>query len=200
MSHYSHIGSCCPCLPLCVSWSPSYNQRSRGVSRWLCAGCLMEKSSCSEEEKEGNIKVCQQTADFNPTHSSIQADLWVVLTVFCSTRPQIALKISCRAHQLLSAQDIYIQTWFQFISGDKLIIWVKSQKQLPLKWQVLHSCRIWRRSKPRSQQQEKKKGQSSSYHSKTTLKKPKAIYPFQLSNSKTQNRPNIIQWDLPSRI
>lgn len=51
-SHHSHIGSCCPCPPLCVSWSPSCNRKSRGVSRWLCAGCLMARWSCSDEEKE----------------------------------------------------------------------------------------------------------------------------------------------------
>lgn len=51
-SQNSHIGSCCPCPPLCVSWSPGCNQMSRGVSHWLCAGCLMERWSCSEKETD----------------------------------------------------------------------------------------------------------------------------------------------------
>lgn len=81
----------------------------RGAAVFL-AGCAQavwwRNRVVLRRRKKGNIKVCQQTADFNPTHSSIQADLWVVLTVFCSTRPQIALKISCRPHQLLSTQYI----------------------------------------------------------------------------------------------
>lgn len=63
-NNHSHICSCCPSHPLCVSWGRGCNPTSRGASRSPPAGCRTATPSYSAKHMQPNLISLQLPAIF----------------------------------------------------------------------------------------------------------------------------------------